>query len=489
MTRFTGVSKAYALLAVLAVLVVACATNPTTGKREFNLMSEAQEIALGKEADPQIRQEMGVVDDQALQQYVDRVAMPLAKGSERPDLPWTFTVVDSPSVNAFALPGGFIYLTRGIIAHLNSEAELAGVLGHEIGHVTARHSAAQYSKQTGASLGLLLGQIFIPELRPFGQIAEQGLGLLFMKFGRDDELEADRLGAGYAAENGWDPQGVPNLLETLGRLNEGTDRKGVPNWMQTHPMPGDRVALIEDTVAKLQAAAQKDLVVDRAAYLQQVDGVMFGDNPKEGVIRGNAFLHPDLRFQLDFPQQWQIQNAPQQVAARAPSGNAFVFLQLVQKPQGSNLEQVAAGDLGQTGLRFVDGGETTINGLRAFVGTFRGQMQNVGDMVLRSAWIAHDKNVYRLAGLAPVRAYQEVERAIAESLGSFRPLSASEAARIVPNVVDLYAARQGDTWQSIASGPGRKIVPPETLAIINGHAPQEQPRAGDRLKIVVEGRR
>ena len=245
MTQRAGLSFSYTGIVVGLAMTMACATNPATGKREFNLMSEAQEIALGKESDGQIRKEMGIVDDQALQQYVDGVGQRLAASTERPALPWTFTVVDAPAVNAFALPGGYVYVTRGILAHLNSEAELAGVLGHEIAHVTARHSAAQYSKQTAGSLGLLLGQIFVPELRPFGQAAEAGLGLMFLKFGRDDELQADDLGAGYATSQGWDPRGVASMLETLGRLSDGPDRKGVPNWMSTHPMPADRVARLE----------------------------------------------------------------------------------------------------------------------------------------------------------------------------------------------------------------------------------------------------
>lgn len=476
-------------LAAAGFLTLSCATNPATGRREFNIMSEAQEIALGQQTHPQIQQEMGVYDDPTLQKYVEGVAMPLARNSERPDLPWTFTVVDSPAVNAFAVPGGFIYVTRGILGYLNNEAELAGVLGHEIAHVTARHSAAQYSKATGASLGLLLGQIFVPELRPFGQAAEAGLGLLFLRFGRDDELEADRLGAGYAAENGWDPHGVVTLLETLSRIGEGTDRKGVPNWMSTHPMPEDRVARVQETVQTLTTSSASTLRVDRAAYLQQIDGVVYGDNPAEGVIRGNTFLHPELRFELHFPDRWPIQNAPTQVVARAPEGNAVVFLQLVQQPQGSTMQQVAAADLGQSGLRLVNGGATRINGLDAYVGTFRGQMEGVGDAGLRIAWILHDRRVYRLAGLAPAQVFAQVEPAFSTAVQSFRPLASSEARDIRPNVIALYTVRNGDTWQAIANGPGRDIVPPETLAVMNGVSVAEQPRAGDRIKIVEVGRR
>ncbi len=478
-TRLAGLVGASAI-------ALSCATNPATGKRELNLMSVEQEVALGRQSDAQVRQEMGLVADQALQQYVERIAMPLAKGSERPELPWTFAVVDAQAVNAFALPGGFIYVTRGIMAHLNSEAELAGVLGHEIAHVTARHSAAQYSKQTAGSLGLLLGQIFVPELRPFGQALESGLGLLFLKFGRDDELEADTLGAGYATEQGWDPRGVASMLETLGRLSDGTDRKGVPNWASTHPMPEDRVARLEQRVATLRTQAARDLAVNRAQYLQRVDGLMFGDNPREGVLRGNAFLHPDMRFRLEFPQGWQVQNTPQQVVAQPSGGGGFVFLQLVQS-RGRTLQEVASADLAQTGLRYVEGADTRVNGLPAFVGTFQGQLQQMGDVVLRSAWISHNNQVFRLAGLAPTQSYQALQQAVDSTVRSFAPLSAGEAERIRPNVIDLYTVRQGDTWESIAAGPGRKVVAAQTLAIINGFSPQERPQPGDRVKVVVEG--
>lgn len=466
---------------------MACATNPATGKRELALMSEAQEVAMGQQADPEIRKEMGVVSDARLQQYVEGIARRLAANTERPNLPWTFAVVDAAAVNAFALPGGYVYVTRGILAHLNSEAELAGVLGHEIAHVTARHSAAQYSKQTAGSLGLLLGQILVPELQPFGQVAEAGLGMAFLKFGRDDELEADNLGAGYATAQGWDPKGVSNMLETLGRLSEGADRKGVPNWLSTHPMPADRVARLGPRVESLRAQATRELAVNRAAYLDRVDGLMFGENPREGVVRGNAFLHPDLRFRVDFPAGWPVRNSPQQVVAQPQNGGGFVFLQLVQG-SGRTLQEVAANDMRQTGLQFVDGGATRVNGLDAYVGTFRGQTQEMGDVVLRAAWIRLDNRIFRLAGLAPTSAYRQFQPIVDTSVRSFQPLSAAEAERIRPSVIDLYTARQGDTWDSIATGPGHGTVPANTLAVINGVAAQEQPQPGDRIKIVVEGR-
>jgi predicted Zn-dependent protease len=271
-----------AILLLFGVLIAACATNPVTGEREFTLMSESQEIAMGRESDAQVRAEMGVYTDQELAKYVSDIGLRLAKLSERPNLPWQFTVVDQPAINAFALPGGFIYITRGILPFLDNEAELAGVLGHEIGHVTARHSVRQYTRTIGgvAALGAL--GVFVPAARPFGQISEQALTLLFLKYGRSDELQADQLGARYEADGGWDPAGVSGMLSTLGRLDEAAgDRKGVPNWLSTHPEPLTRVSEISPTVEKLKAG-RSNLTTNREALERRIDGVIYSDNPEQG---------------------------------------------------------------------------------------------------------------------------------------------------------------------------------------------------------------
>ncbi|MBA3887465.1 MAG: M48 family metalloprotease, partial [Acidobacteria bacterium] len=235
-----------------AITLMACATNPATGERQFSLMSEAQEVQIGKEVDVEIRREMGVYDNAELQQYVSRIGQRLARASERPELPWQFAVVDEPAVNAFAVPGGYIYLTRGILAFLHDEDQLAGVLGHEIGHVTARHSAQQYTKQTTAGVGLALLGIFVPEARPFQGITETAAGLLLLRYGRDHERQADRLGVQYTAQTGYDPAGVAGMLTTLARLDEAAgERRGVPNWLSTHPAPADRVVEVQQFVREV----------------------------------------------------------------------------------------------------------------------------------------------------------------------------------------------------------------------------------------------
>ena len=471
----------------LAVTLAACATNPATGDREFSLMSEAQEVQLGQEMDVQVKREMGIYQDAELQRYVSNIGMRLAKASERPNLPWEFTVVDEPAVNAFALPGGKIYLTRGILPFLHNEEQMAGVLGHEIGHVTARHSAQQYTKATSAGIGLTLLSIFVPEARPLQGVAETALGVLFLKHGRDDELQADRLGAQYTAKTGWDPRGVAGMLRTLQRLDVASgSRRGVPNWLATHPAPGDRVEEVLTFIKQNpEVVGTAGRTTDEAEYLRRIEGLVFGDRPSDGIVRGNEFLHPELRLALAFPERWEVQNSAQQVVAKAPDRENYMLLQLVPNPQGS-IEQIAQGSMSSAGFRHVEGERSRLNGLDAYVGVYQGAMQGLGNVVTVAAHVVHNRNVYLFAGLAPSNQFQGVQSQFANSIRTFRELSASEASRIRPNRVDLYTARSGDSWAAIAERTGG-LVSPATLAIMNNYEPNQPPRAGDRIKIVVEG--
>jgi len=480
----TSVVKAVVLAGCL--LAVACATNPVTGKREISFMSEAQEIQIGRELDTETQREMGVYTDRALQEYVDEIGQRLARNSHRPNLPWQFTVVDVPAINAFALPGGYIYITRGILAYLDNEAQLAGVLGHEIGHVTARHAAQAYTRATEAGLGLLLGSIFVPAVRPFGDLAQTGLGVLFLKYGRGDELEADRLGAEYAGKTGWEPAAVPEFLTTLGRVGELADSRGVPNWLSTHPEPENRVQEIQATVIQVKTAnPAQPWLVNRDVYLSHIDGIIFGDNPREGIVRGNAFLHPDLRFALEFPKEWDVTNGKEQVVAKMPGQEAYVLLHIVEQPQGRTIEEIADRSMRQAGFREMSGGRTTINGVDAYLGTYEGSLSQVGRVTMRAAHIQEGRSVYLVAGFAQPQLYPKVEEALAASVRSFRELSRGEADNIQPNRIALYTARAGDTWQSIAERQSGANVKASTLAIMNNHDVADQPRAGEKLKIVV----
>jgi predicted Zn-dependent protease len=474
------------LPAVVALCLAACATNPATGKRQVNLMSEAQEVSMGQEADAQVKKEMGVYSDANVQEYVSGIGMKLAKASERPNLPWHYTVADTPAVNAFALPGGYIYITRGILPFLNDEAQLAGVLGHETGHVTARHAAQQYTRSVGGTIGLVALGIFVPGAAQFGGLAEQGLGVLFLKYGRGDELQADQLGARYAARGSWDPAAVPEMLTTLGRLDEASGQsKGVPNWLETHPDPLTRVKDIQASVQQL-SAGRTDLQRNQEALFRAVDGLIYGDNPEQGIVRGTAFLHPPLRFRIDFPNSWDIENTPEQVVAKAPGADIYMLLEQVEMPRGTGVENIARSEMQGAGFRIASGSRQQINGLDAFIGLYQGSLQGLGDVMMRAAHIVHNGNVYLVAGFSAPAAFESADSAFLSSIRSFKPLSAGEAEAVRPNRVDIYVVRQGDSWQSIAERSGG-VVKPTTLAIMNGAEPTSQPVAGRRIKIVVAG--
>jgi predicted Zn-dependent protease len=468
--------------------MAACATNPVTGKRELSFMSEAQEISVGRELDAQVRQEMGLYENDELQRYVQELGMRLARSSQRPNLPWSFAVLDSPAVNAFALPGGFIYITRGILPYLDNEAQLVGVLGHEIGHVTARHSAQQYTRGMGASLGVLVGSIFVPAVRPFGDLAQGSISVLFLKFGRDDELQADALGAEYAAGGGWDPDEVPAFLTTLARIAETTDRNGVPNWLATHPQPENRAARVTETVKKVRTAAEGGpWTVDRDGYLARIDGIIFGDNPEDGVVRGNLFLHPPLRFAIEFPQGWEITNSDEQVVAQEPGNKVFMVLRTIEPRLGRSLDQTAQQHMRESGYKATNLTSTTVGGLNAVVGTYEGNASGIGKVTARGAHVLLGRSTFFIGGIASPEMYSRVSDDFDRAIQSFRQMSQDEAEAVEPNVIDLYTAREGDTWQSIAQRAGKGLVSASTLAIMNDHAIDEQPKPGARLKIVVAG--
>ena len=480
----------------IAATVAACATNPVTGKREVSLMSEAQEISMGRELDAQVRQEMGLYEDEDLQRYVRDLGMALARRSERPNLPWSFAVLDSPAVNAFALPGGFIYVTRGILPYLDNEAQLAGVLGHEIGHVTARHSAQQYTRSMASSLGVLVGSILVPQVRPFSDLAEGGLGVFFMKFGRDAELQADALGAAYAATGGWDPEQVPAFLSTLARIAEATDRNGVPNWLSTHPQPENRAARVTETVKKVLTAKPSggEWTVDRDGYLGRIDGMVVGDNPEDGVVRGNVFLHPPLRFAIEFPEGWEITNSDEQVVAQEPGNKVFMVLRTIEPRLSRSLEQVAQEHMRESGYKMAEAAMKTVGGMEAVVGTYQGNAEGIGKVMARGAHVVLPSTrlgpggtTFFIGGIATPDLYPRVVADFDRSIQTFRQMSAAEADAVEPNVLDLYTAREGDTWQSIAQRAGKGLVSATTLAIMNDHAIDQQPKPGTRIKIVVVG--
>jgi predicted Zn-dependent protease len=469
---------------IIVLIACGCATNPATGRRQVILMSEADEVQLGRQADAEVRKQMGLYNDAELQRYVRGVGERLARAAHRPNLPWSFAVVDEPAVNAFALPGGYVYLTRGIMPFLRDESELAAVMGHEIGHVDARHQAAAYSRQTLTGGGLAVLGVLVPETQPLQGVAQLTAGLMFLKFGRNDELEADQLGVKYAAASGWNPAGMSGLLGTLARLDEASGtRRGVPNWAMTHPPATDRVIKVEEAVATAGASGSK--TTNKAEFERVLDGMVFGDSREKGIVRGNEFFHPVLGFALSFPRNWEIVNTDQQVSAReSEESNVAVMLQLVTG--SGSVQQTAQTSMAKAGFREASGQRTTINGLPAYVGIYDGAMNNIR-VTVRAAHIQAGGRVYLLAGVAPSSQFNRADPAFRDSIESFRTLSRGEAERIQENHIDFYVVRPGDTWDSIARRTSQGAVKPTTLAIMNGRESTSNPRPGERIRVVVGG--
>ena len=468
---------------LLAALGAACASNPVSGRREVSFMSEAEEIAIGQRGDAEIRREMGVVRDDELQRYVSGVGERIAAVSHRPALPWTFTVVDSPVVNAFALPGGYVYVTRGLLAHLGDESELAGVLGHEVGHVTARHASQQFTRSATGTIGVLLASIFVPGMRPFSDVASMGLGTVFLKYGRDDELESDRLGVEYASKAGWDPEAVPRFLTTLSRLDAMSSR-GLPNWLSTHPDPGARVEKATPLAVRTTGGERAR---NRDDYLRHVDGLAWGDDPSEGIVIANRFVHPDLRLAIEFPDGWTVQNSSEQVVAEPEGERRLMLFRGADEARGASLADGARRHMRGLGFTLEQGASEQVDGLPAFVATYTGKAQTLGKVRVRAAHVAVGRQVYLIAAVAPDADFAVVEAEFAAALRTFRQLSSGEAAQVRPNHVALYTTRGGDSWQSIAQRAGGGLVPASLLALMNGYAVNVQPPAGVTLKIVVQG--
>jgi predicted Zn-dependent protease len=467
--------------AAATAALIACATNPATGKRQLMLVSEAQEIAMGKAADQEVAAAYGLYPDPKVQAYVETLGKRLAAASERPDLPWSFKVVDDAAVNAFALPGGYIYVTRGILTHLSSEAELVAVLGHEIGHVTARHSASQMSQQQLAMGGLVLGMVVKPELQRFGELAQQSLGLLFLKFGRDDENQADELGLRYMTRVGYDPGAMLEVFDVLDGVTraEGGGAR-MPDWLSTHPSPENRLARIQ---ARIAATGASGTVVHRPEYLRHLDGMVFGENPREGFFQANAFYHPDLRFQLTFPRGFQARNQRQAVVGVSEAQDALVALTLAA---AASPDEAARQFSAQPGVTAGRAGQSTIGGLTAYTAFFEASTEQ-GVLRGQVAFVSYEGRMYRVLGYAPSVRFPTYQDAFDASIRSFRPLTDARYLGVQPRRIALVSPSRDMTLPEF-SRTYPSTVAPETIGLINGIAADQPFARGALAKRVIGGR-
>ena len=458
--RVSGATRGW--LGALALSgLSACATNPVTGRPQLALISESQEIQMGQQYAREVEQSIGLVDDQPLQAYVHRLGTTLAAKSERPNLPWTFKVVDDPTPNAFALPGGPIYITRGLLAIMDSEAELVTVLGHEIGHITARHSVSQLSKSQLAQVGLVLGQILVPQTQALGNLPGSLVGVLFLKYGRDAERQADDLGFKYSLNEGYDVREMADVFDALRRVGEKEGQTRLPTWMATHPGPEERIERVNARLAELTTPLT-NAREGAAEFLARVDNLVYGENPRAGFFQGGTFLHPDLQFQIQFPAGWKTQNLPQAVVAVSPQQDAMIQLTLA----GRGGAQAAAQQfLSQQGIQPMQTSRQSIQGLPAVTSYFQAQSQQgvIGGLV---GFIEHSGQTYQILGYAPGQRFNQYDRTIQQTLGSFGRLTDPRALAAKPNRIDVVRISQAMTLTEF-NRRFPSVIPLEELAIVN----------------------
>jgi predicted Zn-dependent protease len=476
-----------AVAAVLAlgtafVLVPGCATNPVTGHSQFSLVSSQQELSIGREGYPAVISEYGAYDENRLAAYVDSVGQRVAHVSHMPTLEWHFTLLDDATVNAFAMPGGYIYITRGILAHLNSEAQLAGVLGHEIGHVTARHTASQITKQQLAGLGLGLASAFSGTIQRYSGAAQQALGLLFLKYSRDNETQADELGVEYATKAGYDPHEIPSTYVMLRRVGEQAGQR-MPAFMSTHPDPGDREVRTAE-LANAAAAGKTGLIVRSRDFVRRTDHIVFGQDPRQGYFEGTRFVQPEMAFEITFPAGWATQNTKSAVAAGTKDQTAAMQLTLADA-QGQSDPVLYVQSLARAGkIASFDGRRETIGGVPAWIGHVIVTQQSGQQATLAAAFLADGTRMYQVLGTSTAD-----DTPILAAIRTFRKLDPSTLANVRPARVQVLTVPKTEAFSALVAASGPQAIDVTAESILNNVEPDETVAQGTLVKIVPKSAR
>jgi predicted Zn-dependent protease len=463
----------------LVLMLAACAVNPATGRREFSLISESREIEMGREADADISASLGLVDDPALQDYVAAIGHRLAAVSERPHLPWSFKVVDDPLVNAFALPGGFVFVTRGILANFESEAELAGVLGHEIGHVTAKHSVSQMSRQQLQEIGLGVGMIFSSDVRRFGDVLGAGLQLLNLRYSRGNESESDALGVRYMTRTAYDSGSMVGVFRMLAAVSGGQGER-IPEWQLTHPYPENREADIRELIAASGSGAGG--TVRRDEYLERLAGLVYGPNPREGYFIGDRFVHPDFAFELTFPEGWTAANERSYVAAQSSAGDAAVILRVAEGATDPGRALRAL--LSQEGISGDAVHSDEGDGLSISRANFETDSDDGASIRGEAAFIQLDGRVYQVLAFADRLSWRQYSGVAGASVSSFARLTDRPILDVQPWTLQIATLSEDMSFRDF-HGRYPSPVSVEGLARLNRRTPDVVLPAGTRVKRVV----
>lgn len=476
----------------LALLIAACSVNPVTGKKEIMFVGEDKEIAMGKQAHPSIMAQFGKYEDAKLQAFINEKGQEMAAISHRNHLNYTFNVVDASMINAFAVPGGYVYFTRGIMAHFNNEAEFAGVLGHEIGHITARHSAKQQTQAQLGQIGLIGAVVLSPTLASMGQSLSQGLGLLMLKYGRDMESQSDRLGVEYSTRIGYNSSHMANFFKTLARMREKSGQQ-IPEFQSSHPDPVNRFNNVHALSAEWQqklGVNPADLKVNRDSYLRMIDGLMFGEDPQEGYTQDGYYYHPGLKFYFPIPRGWKLNNGRSQIQIVQPEGKALITMTLAQ---GASLEQAAQAVVEQNKLQVRESQRVTINGLPALAMVSSAQMQaqqqgqaptNLGVVTYL---IQYGDMIYNFTGLSLETDFNAYFSMLATPGKNFAQLNDPRKINVFADRIKVVQATRSATLQQQLQAAGTPAARMEESAILNSMLLNEQIPAGTLFKTIVRG--
>ncbi|MGE5506252.1 MAG: M48 family metalloprotease [Actinomycetota bacterium] len=482
MRRWTRLPAAALCLALLG----SCQVAPGTGRQGFNIMSSEQEQQMGADSHPAILKEFGgAYDDPKVQAYVAGIGQRLVKQTETPEATFRFTVLNSDIVNAMALPGGYVYVTRGLLALAADEAELAGVVGHEIGHVTGRHTAERYSRAVAANvlLGVLGAVVGTPGV---ADVAQLGAAAYLQSYSRDQESEADSLGLRYMTKAGWDPEAMPAFLEKLhqqsrleailaGRPADSVDQY---NMMASHPRTIDRV---QAAAQEAQAAHTKG-AMGRDLYLAQIEGLTYGDDPSEGVVRNRVFSHPDLGIRFEVPPGFRLVNGAKAVTATHQDGSQIRF------DMGSGAKAGMAAYMQYQwakGIRLSNIETIDVGGHEAATASARVNT-NHGAMDLRLVAIAGGGGrAWRFMFLTPPNRTAGHDEELRRATYSFRSLTPEERAAIRPLRVHVVTVKPGDTVEGLAERMPFEHHRLERFQVLNGLEPGQQLKPGQKIKLVV----
>lgn len=470
----------------LSFLLTGCATNPATGKSDLVFMSESQEIALGRQYHEQILKQYEPYEDAELQAYVQEVGDRVARVSHRSNLYYRFTVLDSPEINAFALPGGYIYIHRGLMAYMNSEAQLAAVLAHEVGHVTARHAVRRHTSQTLAGIATMAVTIGTG-YRELGDLAGLAGQIATRGYGREHELESDGLGAEYLAQSGYDPNAMVEVIGVLKMQSEFAKQQAVESGEQpqayhglfaTHPRHDTRLQEVVGRAGALAAGMQTEVGEQR--FLQMMDGVEFGDSTRAGVRRRNHFYHKELAFALSFPEGWRIQNFPQAIVGHTVKKEGVVQVTVEDLNKRLSPIEFMQQRLGVKKMRA--GKDIRQHGLDGYTAI----IPAAGKAPLhRLAVLFYQQRAYVFRGwVGKGQSFDEMDGAFLASIGSFHPLRADERALAESLKIQVRKARRGDSFARLARSSRIPNHPESQLRLLNGMYPDGEISRGQMLKVV-----